>query len=151
MLDIAYREPLYGEKINNIDLVKDNYFTEIFYIYDENMNYIKKTIRIETLHHEYYTYTGNIDDIYNISEQILISLPCKINNIPVILMSASNDIRVEILLYSFNTLFYLYPTIENNQILYDDKKNLKSNYNILLKYADILINIKQSRLLLNNL
>lgn len=151
MLDIAYRETLYGEKINNIDLVKDNYFTDIFYIYDENMNYIKKTIRIETLHHEYYTYIGDIDDCYNKVEYILISTPCKINNIPVILMSASDDIRVEILLYSFNTLFYLYPIIENNIIIGDDKKNLESNYNILLKYADILINIKQSRLLLNNL
>lgn len=151
MLDIAYRETLYGEKIDNIDLVKDNYFTDIFYIYDENQNYIKQIVRIETLHHEYYQYMGNIDDIYNISQYILISLPCKINNIPVFLMSAFDDDKVDILLYSLNTLFYLYQTIENNQILYDNKENLKSNYNILLKYTNILNNIKKSKLLLNTL
>jgi len=151
MIDIAYKEPLYGEKINNIDLVKDNYFTDVFYIYDKDMNFIKHLVRIETLHHEYYQYTGDIDDCYNKVEYILISIPCKINNMPVILMNASDDIRIEILLYSLNTFFYLYPVIENNIIIGDNKEELKSNYNILLKYTNILKNIKQSRLLLNNL
>ena len=149
-MKIAYSEDLYGIKINDINVISGNYFTDIFNIYNKKKEYIKQVVRI-SVNGQYYQYIGNIDDLYNIQEYLLLSVPIKINYMQIYLINKNIDEHIDIILYSLNKIYYLYPYIDNNKVIYDDKLELQQYNNILIQYADILKSIKQSRQLLNQL
>ena len=149
-MKIAYSEDLYGIKINDINVISGNYFTDIFNIYNKKKEYIKQVVRI-SVNGQYYQYIGNIDDLYNIQEYLLLAVPIKINYMQIYLINKNIDEHIDIILYSLNKIYYLYPYIDNNKVIYDDKLELQQYNNILIQYADILKSIKQSRQLLNQL